>query len=243
VLGHAVFDLTDFRVYAPVVSKLELIKGIKGWLQNSGASSGLVLVQCRQRLDQKQELEMLQNVGFQFRELTQHPILQKESSEKSYSRQYGSLFQSQEIVDVHELHGIACEYMNSFEIGRLQGDSRISREQVSSRFYSWLMDTHQGHNRKLISITDLSGNKVGIFLIRSGDDGKIFWELTALESKVTSRGLAKQIFGFMAAQSLQTGHTIETNFSSENIKLFKVYLDLGFRLRTPSVAMHLWLDD
>lgn len=243
VLGISVFDLTDFSLLAPTISSTEAREFTEqGLIQLGGPAKGMTLVQCRHSAHQKLTLECLQNIGFQFRELTQHPILLRQSSIESYLSQFGSLFEFQEVQDQDKLNSLAKEYMNSFGIGRFHGDSKVSQETIAKRFHSWILSSHLGNNRKLISINDLSGNNVGIFLLRFENDGRIFWELTAIKNSLTSQGVAKQVFAFMTYRSLQIGHSIETNFSSENIELFKIYLDLGFRLRTPSMAMHLWLN-
>lgn len=241
VLGISVFDLTDFSLFDPAISSTEAWKQIEhGVIQLGAHAQGMALVQCRHRVDQKLTLEFLQDVGFQFRELTQHPVLLRDASVKRSLSEFGSLFEYQEVQDQAQLNSLATGYMNSFGIGRFQGDSKVSHETIARRFRSWILSSQQSKNRKLISINDLFGNNVGIFLLRLENDGRIFWELTAINNALTSQGLAKKVFAFMTHRSLQIGHSIETNFSSENVKLFKIYLDLGFSLGTPSLAMHRW---
>lgn len=237
-----VFDLTDFKVSDQWHVEVDFYETIRHYLSMVVSKTGVdLLVQCRMPSSKKIELEFLQSLGFQYRELTQHPVLRQGDLVQPEFSANPIDFKVEKVRTRAQVDRLASEYGKRFVIGRLQGDTKVSQSHVEKRFYSWIISAFSNPIKELIEIRDsISGENLGMFLARRDLSSTIFWELTAVNPTSASKGLAKFVFYAVAQHYVNKGFEIRSNFSSENLKLFKVYLNLGFSLDAPSVAMHWW---
>ncbi len=241
-LGFPVFNIGDISVSDPELDLRQLQADMERFVKATVQSNqNQALVQCRMTSADKHGLICLESLGFRFRELTQHPHIEKGKLTPPILPD-AAQFEVIEVEALASVQELAYKYEDSFPIGRFQREIQVSDSAIRRRFRNWILDSSSNSAKKLLSIQHISsGESAALFLVRKDDGGRFFWELTAINPVFASRSLSKMFFYMIAEILLSSGRSISSNFSSENVKLFKTYLDLGFRLGTPSVAMHLWI--
>ena len=238
-LGLQVFDLSQFNL--PGIQQLDKFRQDYQTFLQSLELEPPYFIQTRIKSHSRDKIRFLQYLGFKVTELTQHPYFDLSHKHANDSESIGNLGM-EVITDTAQAQHLARMYRNSFAINRLSFDGGFNQRIISKRFESWIAGSVADPTKELIRVMKSRTNEdVALFLVRKSMEKEVFWELTALRETSQSQGIAKDVWQVLLNyHQRQQVQKISSNFSSENVKLFKIYLDLGFRLGEPSVAMHLW---
>lgn len=232
--GHDVFELEviECPLGIPELSRLEFAQLLELQLGLKPPT----LVSARVEASQLGQRHTLESLGFAFREMTMRPVLEINAMQPC-TGEFEVKAASHE--DFKIISKIAAQVFN---VGRFSSDLKIPKSRVESRFMNWVAQAEFDPAKILLPVYQSSSQKLaGFFLVRLGTPESDL-ELTAVTSEFQGKSYAGEIWkAALKELSIRQVTKVGTQFSAENVALFRVYSKLGFTYRQPKIAYHYWL--
>lgn len=191
--------------------------------------------------DNTLETELLQQLGFRFRELSLHPRLDIANvSESEFSEKY--IFEPEIIVEKAVLGEEILDIANScFQISRFHREPLISDRLANLRFRNWLQQAiEEPRNQDVVQLKIGEKQIIGFFVRNILDNDEVNWQLTGLDPEFQSQGLGKAVWAAMVGFEIRAGmKSIISTISAENFPVVGMYPRFGFKFVRSSAVFHL----
>jgi ribosomal protein S18 acetylase RimI-like enzyme len=207
---------------------------LKGMRDNNIETREQAMISSRLDSNKKAEIDLLQEVGFRFVELSLHPELTGLQTQVVPSENLEIVTGSR--INLNYLTKIA---ESSFLISRFHRDPLVPAGFANQRFVNWVKEAAKSDRKTILQIQDPEGAILGFFVTRRDDSTHSYWELTALDSKYQGKSLGRAAWNTVLKHEHQLGvDTVRTTISAENLQVVGMYPRLGFKFSGSSVVLH-----
>jgi ribosomal protein S18 acetylase RimI-like enzyme len=192
----------------------------------------VVLVSVRLAHEQMAECGFLEARGFRFIELNYRPVC------TDLSR-----FDADPEIAIHpavasDAAPIGDMAAQTFDVGRLHVDPEVGPEIGNRRYSAWAINAFDNPRQSVLKFL-LDGQIAGFMVLEQPLPSRRFWSLCGLAPGLARQGLGRRIRRTMLAFHHSEGvKEVSTSISSHNVRVFNLYVSLGFRFPLPAMTLH-----
>jgi GNAT superfamily N-acetyltransferase len=211
---------------------------LRDWLSQVGSELRKGTILTARLETSSPTIQLLQEAGFLFTELTIHPEI-----ENLQSREPSKVNLRVRIAKPEMARSVARN-TQLFKISRFHFDHRVSNELADKRFQDWLVRAIDSKEDECIGVFDASTNQeMALFVVRrEGDD--VTWILTAILPAFQGKGIGIDVWNAVLSYHKLTGvKRVSTNVSAQNLRTIPLYVRTGFALRRTSLCLHFHLTE
>lgn len=141
-----------------------------------------------------------------------------------------------------ELPALCAIAGRAFRHERYHVDPRVETAAADQRYANWVADAASHPRQQVLAVRE-GDQPVGVFVVEHGDDGDVYWHLTAIDPRCQGRGLGTRTWSAMLNRHHAQGMTaVRTRISARNVAVLNLYTKLGFRFGNPEMTFHRCLD-
>jgi ribosomal protein S18 acetylase RimI-like enzyme len=232
LVGQPVLSITNIHAGGMKAAELSgFLLNLKETIDDAGDR---MLISARLDSNKEAEINLLQEIGFRFMELSLHPELNGLQSQElpptGLEIVTGNGINLDELIEIAE---------SSFQVSRFHRDPFVPKGFADKRFGHWVRDAAESDQRTILQIQNVSGAILGFFVTRMDAATHSYWELTALSPRFQGKSLGKAAWNAVLKREQQLGvDTVRTTISAENLRVVGLYPRLGFRFSGSSVVLH-----
>jgi len=190
------------------------------------------LVSCRLPQDRLSECGFLEAQGFRFIELNYRPVCNDLSG---YTPDPDIVIAPAAADEKGRISAIASTI---FSTGRLHLDPQVGTAIGDRRYAAWVDNAFRNPQQTVLALR-LNRQLAGFVVVEKPESHRRFWSLIGLAPGLEGQGLGRRIWRTLLASHASDGVTeVATSISSQNPRVFNLYVGLGFRFPAPEITLH-----
>ena len=194
---------------------------------------GVALASCRLSHARLAECGFLESQGFRYIELNYRPeaVLAAMDLDDEQGVEIGPA-RSEELLAIEEMAA------QVFEAGRFHNDPMIDPRVGGLRYRAWIRNALQNPRQSVVACR-VDDRVVAFFVVESPRNDQRHWSLVGLAPGLAGRGMGTRVWRAMLRWHRDQGVLgVTTSISSLNVRVFNLYVKLGFRFPAPEITLH-----